>query len=64
MSLSREKLPPHASEDPAEVREVSIPPLGLAGSLQVPRGAYALVGFAHGSGSIRFSPAIGRSPVA
>jgi pimeloyl-ACP methyl ester carboxylesterase len=56
MSPSRGKLPPHASEDPPEAREVDIPPLRLAGSLQVPRDAYALVAFAHGSGSSRFSP--------
>jgi fermentation-respiration switch protein FrsA (DUF1100 family) len=39
-----------------DTREVSIPPLGLAGTLQVPRSAYALVTFAHGSGSSRLSP--------
>ncbi|MGB9118252.1 dienelactone hydrolase family protein [Bradyrhizobium sp.] len=37
-------------------REVRIPPLGLAGSLRHPAGARALVIFAHGSGSSRFSP--------
>ena len=39
-----------------EIREVVIPPLGLGGTLRVPRGASALVTFAHGSGSSRFSP--------
>ena len=39
-----------------ETREVVIPPLGLGGALSVPRGASALVAFAHGSGSSRFSP--------
>ncbi len=39
-----------------ESREVIIPPLGLGGTLSVPRGASALVAFAHGSGSSRFSP--------
>ena len=39
-----------------ETREVVIPPLGLGGALSVPRGASALVVFAHGSGSSRFSP--------
>ncbi len=39
-----------------ETREVTIPPLGLAGSLHIPRGARAVVVFAHGSGSSRFSP--------
>ena len=33
-----------------------IPPLGLAGTLRHPAGARALVIFAHGSGSSRFSP--------
>jgi putative phosphoribosyl transferase len=37
-------------------RDVQIPPLGLAGTLKHPAGARALVIFAHGSGSSRFSP--------
>ena len=37
-------------------REIRIPPLGLAGTLRFPAGAGALVIFAHGSGSSRFSP--------
>ena len=37
-------------------RDVQIPPLGLAGTLTHPAGARALVVFAHGSGSSRFSP--------
>ncbi len=37
-------------------REVGLPPLGLAGTLNRPEGARALVIFAHGSGSSRFSP--------
>jgi putative phosphoribosyl transferase len=36
--------------------EVSIPPLGLAGTLRLPRAARCLVVFAHGSGSSRHSP--------
>jgi putative phosphoribosyl transferase len=36
-------------------REISIPPLGLAGMLNVPIGGRSLVVFAHGSGSSRFS---------
>jgi putative phosphoribosyl transferase len=36
-------------------REVWIPPLGLAGTLNRPDGARALVIFVHGSGSSRFS---------
>ncbi len=39
-----------------ETREVAIPPVGLAGTLHVPRTAHAVVVFAHGSGSSRFSP--------
>ena len=39
-----------------ESRDVCIPPIGLAGILQVPKNAYALVVFAHGSGSSRLSP--------
>jgi fermentation-respiration switch protein FrsA (DUF1100 family) len=42
--------------DKAETREVSIPPLGLAGTLRIPDQPWALVAFAHGSGSSRFSP--------
>jgi pimeloyl-ACP methyl ester carboxylesterase len=37
-------------------RDVQIPPLDLAGTLRHPAGARALVIFAHGSGSSRFSP--------
>jgi pimeloyl-ACP methyl ester carboxylesterase len=39
-----------------EVREVVIPPVGLAGTLHISRAAHAVVAFAHGSGSSRFSP--------
>lgn len=39
-----------------ESEDVSIPPLGLRGSLRMPKSAYALVAFAHGSGSSRLSP--------
>jgi hypothetical protein len=35
---------------------VTIPPIGLAGTLHVPAAATALVAFAHGSGSSRLSP--------
>jgi len=38
------------------VRDVEIPPLGLAGTLSVPPDADGLVVFVHGSGSSRFSP--------
>ena len=37
-------------------REVRLPPLDLAGDLQIPAGARGLVLFAHGSGSSRLSP--------
>jgi dienelactone hydrolase len=37
-------------------REVTIPPLGLAGTLRIPAGAACVVVFAHGSGSSRLSP--------
>jgi putative phosphoribosyl transferase len=39
-----------------EVRDVQIPPIGLAGTLRIPGGSYGLVVFAHGSGSSRVSP--------
>jgi pimeloyl-ACP methyl ester carboxylesterase len=38
------------------VVEVRIPPIDLGGTLQVPSKAHAIVAFAHGSGSSRFSP--------
>uniref|UniRef100_B0SYI8 Erythromycin esterase n=1 Tax=Caulobacter sp. (strain K31) TaxID=366602 RepID=B0SYI8_CAUSK len=39
-----------------ERREVRLPPIGLTGDLQVPKGAKGIVVFAHGSGSSRLSP--------
>jgi putative phosphoribosyl transferase len=39
-----------------EIRDVRIPPVGLAGTLRYPRNARAVVAFAHGSGSSRLSP--------
>lgn len=39
-----------------EARDISIPPIGLAGTLCIPEAVYALVAFAHGSGSSRLSP--------
>jgi len=39
-----------------ESRDIAIAPIGLAGALQIPRNAYALVVFVHGSGSSRLSP--------
>ena len=42
---------------PAPIRrEVRLPPLDLAGDLQIPAGAQGVVLFAHGSGSSRLSP--------
>jgi hypothetical protein len=40
----------------SESRNVRISPIGLAGILHKPKNAYALVVFAHGSGSSRLSP--------
>jgi len=37
-------------------RDIEIPPIGLAGILQIPKNAHALVAFVHGSGSSRLSP--------
>jgi hypothetical protein len=39
-----------------ESRDVRIPPVGLAGTLRIPRNARAFIAFAHGSSSSRFSP--------
>ncbi len=39
-----------------DIREISVPPVGLPGQLRCPEPAYALVAFAHGSGSSRLSP--------
>ena len=48
---------PHTRQANAlAAREVAIGPLGLAGTLHLPASASALVVFAHGSGSSRFSP--------
>ena len=43
-------------ESACDIRDVRIPPLGLPGILQIPKNAYAIVAFAHGSGSSRLSP--------
>jgi putative phosphoribosyl transferase len=45
----------HESDNTA-VRDVVIPPVGLAGTLKTPKGAHAIVVFVHGSGSSRLSP--------
>ena len=39
-----------------EIRDVCISPMGLPGTLRIPREARAFIAFAHGSGSSRFSP--------
>lgn len=39
-----------------EIREVAIPPVGLRGTLALPKNARGIVLFAHGSGSSRLSP--------
>lgn len=41
---------------PGEIRELRIAPTGIVGDLRIPGLAKALVVFAHGSGSSRFSP--------
>jgi fermentation-respiration switch protein FrsA (DUF1100 family) len=43
-------------QEARETRDVHITPIGLAGTLHIPNAAYALVAFAHGSGSSRLSP--------
>jgi len=45
-----------ARENACETCEVRISPIGLVGTVHVPKAAYALVAFAHGSGSSRLSP--------
>ncbi|MGO8711228.1 MAG: dienelactone hydrolase family protein, partial [Rhizomicrobium sp.] len=47
---------PERGGQEVESREVNVAPLGLPGSLRIPRNASALVIFAHGSGSSRLSP--------
>lgn len=52
---TRDHSPRSQRTGPAILREAVIPPVGLAGALHVPSDARALVIFAHGSGSSRFS---------
>lgn len=50
---------PEAAAVPPETvmkKEIFVPPLNLAGNLQVPQNPRGIVLFAHGSGSSRFSP--------
>ncbi len=56
MNLSADHSARNEPGDSHEIRDVRISPLGLAGILQIPKNAYALVAFAHGSGSSRLSP--------
>lgn len=53
MSSSVKKL--NIAQAAVEQSEVTIPPLGLQGTLNVPADARALIVFVHGSGSSRFS---------
>lgn len=48
-------MPPAASRR-VQCREISVAPLDLPGTLCVPQDAFALIVFAHGSGSSRLSP--------
>jgi pimeloyl-ACP methyl ester carboxylesterase len=56
MTMLRQQRTRSGVTSATEIREVSIPPLGLAGILCIPDDARALVVFAHGSGSSRLSP--------
>jgi pimeloyl-ACP methyl ester carboxylesterase len=56
MSRSNSDEETHEIGKAPENRDVRVPPVGLAGSLHIPRRAYALVAFVHGSGSSRLSP--------
>jgi len=47
---------PAYSPSPIEEREVRVSPIGLEGTLTLPRDAKAIILFAHGSGSSRHSP--------
>jgi len=56
MSKSSASRTTHESKPGLEIRDVRIPPVGLAGTLRIPGAAHAFIAFAHGSGSSRFSP--------
>jgi putative phosphoribosyl transferase len=55
-SSSADTLARGRTGDAHESRDVHIPPIGLTGILRIPKNAYGLVAFAHGSGSSRLSP--------
>lgn len=54
--MSQPRADPSLRATPPGEYEVRIPPVGLTGDLRVPKGAFSLVAFAHGSGSSRLSP--------
>ena len=56
--MSQSSRPAHEGKLEAgrEIRDVRIPPVGLAGTLRIPAAAHAFIAFAHGSGSSRLSP--------
>jgi putative phosphoribosyl transferase len=56
MPRSKPAQPRDNPEGSGDRSEVHIPPHGLPGILQIPKNAFALVAFAHGSGSSRLSP--------
>jgi putative phosphoribosyl transferase len=56
MDRSNVDQPRDHREGPGDSRKVRIAPHGLPGILQIPKKAFAVVAFAHGSGSSRLSP--------
>jgi pimeloyl-ACP methyl ester carboxylesterase len=56
MTTPRRQRAPGGVNSAVEIKDVLIPPIGLAGTLRIPDDARALVVFAHGSGSSRLSP--------
>ena len=54
--MSRPTRNEWASKSGPSSREIRIPPLGLPGTLRLPKDPTGLVAFAHGSGSSRLSP--------
>ena len=55
-AMSQHHSQPNEAGKSPLVRDLKILPVGLSGTLHVPSGARAVVLFAHGSGSSRFSP--------
>lgn len=56
MGLISDRLKDGSMSGRLAVHELRILPAGLPGTLRIPSGANALIVFAHGSGSSRFSP--------